>query len=45
MTVNPRHARPVFLKFERSIEIYMSVLNIAKRFQNSHGNFPSLLTV
>ena len=29
-TVNPRHARPVFLKFERSFEIYMPVLNIRR---------------
>ena len=29
VTVNPRHMCPVFLKFERSFEIYMSVLNIA----------------
>ena len=29
ITVNPRHAWPVFLKFERSFEIYLSVSNIA----------------
>ena len=29
--VNPRHVRPVFLKFEWSFEIYMSVLNMANK--------------
>ena len=40
-TVNPRHAWPVFLKFEWSFEIYMLVLNIAKEI----SDFPSLLMV
>ena len=31
VTVNSRHAWLVFLKFERSFEIYMSVLNIANK--------------
>ena len=44
ITVNPCHAWPVFLKFERSFEIYMSVLNIAGEI-SEFSNFPTLLTV
>ena len=36
LTINSRHAWPVFLKFEWSFEIYMSVLNIA----NEISEFP-----
>ena len=37
-TVNPGHAGTIFLKFERSFEIYMSVLKIA----NEISEFPAV---
>ena len=40
LTVNSRHAWPVFLKFERRFEIYMSVLNIANEVSKFPWKFP-----
>ena len=39
-TVNPGHAWSIFLKFERSFEIYMSVLKIANEISEFPYNFP-----
>ena len=39
-TVNPGHAWTVFSKFERSFEIYMSVLNIANEISEFPHKFP-----
>ena len=41
LTVNSCHAWPVFLKFERRFEIYMSVLNIA----NEVSKFPNRVSL
>lgn len=38
ITGNLGHVQPVFLKFESSVQIYMSVLNIGCDIQNSSGN-------
>ena len=42
-TVNPGHARTIFLKFERSFEIYMSVLKIANEISEFPYKFPQLI--
>ena len=42
-TVNPGHAWTIFLKFERSFEIYMSVLKIANEISEFPYKFPWLI--
>ena len=40
ITVNPGHTWTIFLKFERSFEIYMSVLKIANEISEFPYKFP-----
>ena len=40
LTVNPGHAWTIFLKFERSFEMYMSVLKIANEISEFPYKFP-----
>ena len=40
ITVNPGHAWTIFLKFERSFEIYMSVLKITNEISGFPYKFP-----
>ena len=40
LTVNPGHVWTIFLKFERSFEIYMSVLKLANEISEFQYKFP-----